>query len=105
MPMGAGEFRRILSQMLWILRPVDRSITVSAPLRITQMFPNQPVLPPRNRGSAAASGASRRDEAAQRIAHEDGVGVIKIDRPQVGFRRAPRCQQLLPQDPGKQPCG
>src|SRR3546814_19245752 len=34
--MGTGELRRIQSRMLWMLRPVDRSITVSAPQRIAQ---------------------------------------------------------------------
>src|SRR5665811_2580193 len=33
-PIGTGEFRRIHSRVLWMLRPVERSITVSAPQRI-----------------------------------------------------------------------
>src|ERR1035437_9658451 len=33
-PIGTGELRRIHSRVLWMLRPVDRSITVSAPQRI-----------------------------------------------------------------------
>src|SRR5579883_2462291 len=33
-PIGTGELRRIHSRMVWMLRPVDRSITVSAPQRI-----------------------------------------------------------------------
>ena len=34
MPIGTGELRMIHSRMLWMLRPVERSITVSAPQRI-----------------------------------------------------------------------
>lgn len=52
-----------------------------------------------------ASDASHRDETTQRIAHEDSLGVIKVDRPQISLRRAPRCQQFLPQHPRKQACG
>src|SRR5471032_3239711 len=33
-PMGTGELRMIHSRMLWMLRPVERSITVSAPQRV-----------------------------------------------------------------------
>src|SRR5712671_2198207 len=33
-PIGIGAFRRIHSRVVWMLRPVDRSITVSAPQRI-----------------------------------------------------------------------
>src|SRR3954465_1380010 len=33
-PIGTGELRRIHSRVLWMLRPVERSITVSAPQRI-----------------------------------------------------------------------
>ena len=36
MPIGTGELRRIQERMLWMLRPVERSITVSAPQRIAQ---------------------------------------------------------------------
>ena len=32
--MGTGEFLRIHSRVLWMLRPVERSITVSAPQRM-----------------------------------------------------------------------
>ena len=35
-PMGTGELRMIHSRMLWMLRPVDRSMTVSEPQRIAQ---------------------------------------------------------------------
>src|SRR5260221_6939739 len=35
-PIGTGELRRIHSRVLWMLRPVERSITVSAPQRIAQ---------------------------------------------------------------------
>src|SRR5687767_15857879 len=35
-PMGTGELRMIHSRVSWMLRPVDRSITVSAPQRIAQ---------------------------------------------------------------------
>src|SRR6056297_1644592 len=34
--MGTGELRMIHSRVLWMLRPVERSITVSAPQRIAQ---------------------------------------------------------------------
>ena len=34
--MGTGLLRRIQSRMLWMLRPVERSITVSAPQRVAQ---------------------------------------------------------------------
>ena len=34
--MGTGELRMIHSRVSWILRPVERSITVSAPQRIDQ---------------------------------------------------------------------
>src|SRR5208337_4476965 len=33
-PMGTGELRIIHSRMVWMLRPVDKSITVSAPQRV-----------------------------------------------------------------------
>jgi hypothetical protein len=33
-PIGTGELRMIHSRVLWMLRPVERSITVSAPQRI-----------------------------------------------------------------------
>src|SRR5947207_13143414 len=33
-PIGIGALRRIHSRVVWILRPVERSITVSAPQRI-----------------------------------------------------------------------
>jgi hypothetical protein len=33
-PIGTGALRRIHSRVVWMLRPVDRSITVSAPQRI-----------------------------------------------------------------------
>src|ERR671921_1889519 len=32
--MGTGAFRRIQERMLWMFRPVERSMTVSAPQRI-----------------------------------------------------------------------
>ena len=32
--MGTGELRRIHSRVLWMLRPVDRSMTVSVPQRV-----------------------------------------------------------------------
>src|SRR3546814_16657959 len=35
-PIGTGELRRIHSRVSWMLRPVERSITVSAPHRIDQ---------------------------------------------------------------------
>ncbi len=35
-PIGTGLLRTIQSRMLWMLRPVERSITVSAPQRIAQ---------------------------------------------------------------------
>ena len=35
-PMGTGELRRIHSRVVWMLRPVDRSMTVSAPQRVDQ---------------------------------------------------------------------
>ena len=34
--MGTGELRMIHSRMVWMWRPVERSITVSAPQRIDQ---------------------------------------------------------------------
>ena len=34
MPIGTGALRMIHSRVLWMLRPVERSITVSAPQRI-----------------------------------------------------------------------
>src|ERR1700753_3769933 len=34
--MGTGELRMIHSRMLWMLRPVDKSITVFAPQRVAQ---------------------------------------------------------------------
>src|ERR1700753_4518787 len=33
-PIGIGALRRIHSRVVWMLRPVERSITVSAPQRI-----------------------------------------------------------------------
>src|SRR5216683_480097 len=33
-PIGIGALRRIQSRVVWMLRPVERSITVSAPQRI-----------------------------------------------------------------------
>src|SRR6266566_9874319 len=33
-PIGTGALRKIHSRVLWMLRPVERSITVSAPQRI-----------------------------------------------------------------------
>src|SRR6201991_4483566 len=33
-PIGTGELRTIHSRVSWMLRPVDRSMTVSAPQRI-----------------------------------------------------------------------
>src|SRR5438128_10835432 len=33
-PIGTGELRKIHSRVVWMLRPVERSITVSAPQRI-----------------------------------------------------------------------
>src|SRR3546814_18791662 len=33
-PIGTGELRMIHSRVSWMLRPVDRSMTVSAPQRI-----------------------------------------------------------------------
>ena len=35
-PMGTDEFLMIQSRMLWMLRPVDRSMTLSAPQRVAQ---------------------------------------------------------------------
>src|SRR6185437_3321712 len=35
-PIGTGELRRIHSRMVWMLRPVERAMTVSAPQRIAQ---------------------------------------------------------------------
>src|SRR6201985_1848528 len=35
-PIGTGLLRRIHSRVSWMLRPVERSITVSAPQRIDQ---------------------------------------------------------------------
>src|SRR6201990_412644 len=35
-PIGTGELRMIHSRVSWMLRPVERSITVSAPQRIAQ---------------------------------------------------------------------
>ncbi|MDT4851931.1 hypothetical protein FQZ97_861400 [compost metagenome] len=34
--MGTGELRTIQSRVVWMLRPVERSITLSAPQRIAQ---------------------------------------------------------------------
>ena len=36
-PMGTGLLRRIHSRVVWMSRPVDRSITVSAPHRVAQV--------------------------------------------------------------------
>jgi hypothetical protein len=33
-PIGTGELRIIHSRIVWMLRPVDKSITVSAPQRV-----------------------------------------------------------------------
>lgn len=38
MPIGTGELRRIHSRVVWMLRPVERSITVSAPQRVAQVI-------------------------------------------------------------------
>src|SRR3546814_14811605 len=35
-PIGTGELRTIHSRVSWMLRPVERSMTVSAPQRIDQ---------------------------------------------------------------------
>ena len=35
-PIGIGALRKIQSRIAWILRPVERSMTVSAPQRIDQ---------------------------------------------------------------------
>ena len=35
-PIGTGELRRIHSLVAWMSRPVDRSITVSAPHSVAQ---------------------------------------------------------------------
>src|SRR4026207_1847142 len=35
-PIGTGELRMIHSRVAWMLRPVERSMTVSAPQRIAQ---------------------------------------------------------------------
>src|SRR3982750_4205508 len=35
-PIGTGELRTIHSRVSWMLRPVERSMTVSAPQRIAQ---------------------------------------------------------------------
>ena len=35
-PMGTELLRMIQSRMLWMLRPVDRSMTLSAPQRVAQ---------------------------------------------------------------------
>src|ERR671917_1306659 len=35
-PIGTGELRMIHSRVSWMLRPVERSMTVSAPQRIAQ---------------------------------------------------------------------
>ena len=35
-PMGTGELRMIQPRMLWMLRPVERSMTVSPPQRMAQ---------------------------------------------------------------------
>ena len=37
-PMGTGEFRRIHSRVSWMFRPVERSMTVSAPQRVAQVI-------------------------------------------------------------------
>ena len=37
-PMGTGEFRRIHSRVSWMLRPVERSMTVSPPQRIAHVI-------------------------------------------------------------------
>ena len=37
-PMGTGEFLRIHSRVSWMLAPVDRSMTVSAPQRVAQII-------------------------------------------------------------------
>src|SRR5512142_867288 len=37
-PIGTGELRTIHSRVSWMLRPVDRSITVSAPQRVDQVI-------------------------------------------------------------------
>ena len=36
-PMGTGLLRTIHSRVVWMSRPVDRSITVSAPQRVAQV--------------------------------------------------------------------
>src|SRR3546814_3159112 len=41
-PMGTGELRNIHSRVSWMLRPVDRSMTASAPQRIDQTIFSTP---------------------------------------------------------------
>ncbi len=38
MPIGTGELRRTHSRVVWMLRPVDRSMTVSAPHLVAQVI-------------------------------------------------------------------
>ncbi len=38
MPIGTGELRSTHSRVVWMLRPVDRSMTVSAPQRVAQVI-------------------------------------------------------------------
>ncbi|CAM5633820.1 hypothetical protein SGLAM104S_04168 [Streptomyces glaucescens] len=37
-PIGTGESRSTHSRVVWMLRPVDRSMTVSAPQRVAQVI-------------------------------------------------------------------
>ncbi len=37
-PIGTGELRRIHSRVVWMFRPVERSMTVSAPQRVAQVI-------------------------------------------------------------------
>lgn len=38
MPIGTGELRRTHSRVVWMFRPVERSMTVSAPQRVAQVI-------------------------------------------------------------------
>ena len=76
-PIGTGELRTIHSRVSWMLRPVDRSITVSAPQRIAQTILSTSEATSEATGAVADIGVDLDQEiAADR--HRLRFGVVDV---------------------------
>ena len=78
-PIGTGELRRIHSRVSWMFRPVERSMTVSAPHRVAQViFSTSSSIEERD-GRVADVGVDLDEELAA-DGHRLGLRMVDVGR-------------------------